>query len=56
MINFHSVPQEDPSGQSLILSQSELSRILASARVLSKEERDAALERMKRRKEELQVI
>ncbi|XP_031566387.1 cilia- and flagella-associated protein 45-like [Actinia tenebrosa] len=48
------VPQEDPSGRSIILEGAEFGRIKSASRVLSKEEREAALEELKRRKEELQ--
>lgn len=48
------VPEEDPSGRSIILDQREFSRILHSSQVLSQAEREAAIEEVKRRKEELQ--
>lgn len=51
---FCSVPQEDPSGQSIIISRSEFDRIQHAARILSDEERKAKLEDLKRLKEELQ--
>ncbi|XP_074652941.1 cilia- and flagella-associated protein 45-like isoform X2 [Tubulanus polymorphus] len=48
------VPSEDPSGQSVILSRSDFERIMKSCRVLTKEEREAQAERIKKEKESLQ--
>ncbi|EDO38378.1 predicted protein [Nematostella vectensis] len=48
------IPEEDPSGRSMILDWSEFSRIKSASRVISKEEREAAHNEMKRKKEELQ--
>lgn len=46
------VPEEDPSGESLILNFWDFERIKRAARVLTKEERDALHEMRKREKEE----
>jgi hypothetical protein len=45
------VPHEDPSGQSIVLPRYEFHRIVQSAQVLTKEQRMAQLEQMKRQKE-----
>merc|ERR1711976_220082 len=48
------VPQEDPSGQSIILSRGSYERIKHASRVLTEEEKKARLEELKKLKEELQ--
>ena len=53
--DFVSVPQEDPSGHSIVLSGWDFDRIKNAARVLSPEEKRAAAERMKAAKEEALV-
>lgn len=50
------VPHEDPSGQSIVLPRYEFHRIVQSAQVLTKEQRMAQLEQMKRQKEAEMVI
>jgi len=47
------IPQEDPSGHSIILDGREFNRILNAAKVLTEEEKKARLEEMKRYKEEM---
>merc|ERR1711976_28877 len=48
------VPQEDPSGQSIILSRGSYERIRYASRVLTEEEKKTRLEELKKLKEELQ--
>ncbi|RUS83915.1 hypothetical protein EGW08_008329 [Elysia chlorotica] len=45
------VPSEDPSGESLVLPRDQFFRILQASRVLSKEDREAEAEKIKREKE-----
>ncbi|XP_028401364.1 cilia- and flagella-associated protein 45-like [Dendronephthya gigantea] len=53
MIRKLKVPEQDPSGKSVILENYEFGRIQNAARVLSKEEQLAVVEEAKRRKAEL---
>lgn len=48
------VPQEDPSGQSVVLPRNEFQRIINAARILTQEERKAEDERRQRQKEAMQ--
>ncbi|XP_077985522.1 cilia- and flagella-associated protein 45-like [Glandiceps talaboti] len=48
------VPSEDPSGQSVILSRTEYSRIIGASRVLSEEERNSIMHQIKLEKEDAQ--
>jgi hypothetical protein len=50
-----SVPEEDPSGQTAILSYGEFQRIRNAARVLTKEERQRAADEARQKLEEVQV-
>ena len=50
--NVYRVAEEDPSGQTIILSGNEMSRIMNAARIQTVEEKRAALERLKQQKEE----
>ena len=50
-----SVPSEDPSGESLVLPRDQFYRILQASRVLSKEDREAEAEKIKREKERAMV-
>jgi len=45
------VPREDPSGQTLVISSADFLRIKNAARVTSKQEREAAAERLREEKE-----
>ncbi|KAG7277066.1 hypothetical protein CRUP_025476, partial [Coryphaenoides rupestris] len=47
------IPSKDPSGRSVILPPIELPRLTTSSRVLSQEERNAALESLQQRKDVL---
>lgn len=49
------IPSKDPSGMSVILPPIELPRLTTSSRVLSQEERNAALESLQQRKDVLVV-
>ncbi|XP_076438329.1 cilia- and flagella-associated protein 45-like isoform X2 [Babylonia areolata] len=45
------VPSEDPSGQSMIMPRDQFMRILQASRVMTKEEREAEIERLKMEKQ-----
>ncbi|XP_038624783.1 cilia- and flagella-associated protein 45 [Tachyglossus aculeatus] len=49
------IPVEDPSGESLIISPEDFQRIKSSARVLTKEEREAGLQAYKAEKDKILV-
>ncbi|ELT97459.1 hypothetical protein CAPTEDRAFT_170976 [Capitella teleta] len=51
--NLH-VPQDDPSGQSIVLSRADFQRLIQASRVPTEEERKAKMEELKRLKESLQ--
>ena len=57
MIHFNpfSVPNEDPSGQSVILSNWEFYRIRNAARVLTEQEKKMEIDRQKEAKEDQMV-
>ncbi|XP_026782837.3 cilia- and flagella-associated protein 45 [Pangasianodon hypophthalmus] len=46
------IPSKDPSGQSVILCPAEIKRIMGKSRVLTKEEKEAALETQRQAREE----
>ncbi|MCI4379029.1 hypothetical protein PGIGA_G00223090 [Pangasianodon gigas] len=46
------IPSKDPSGQSVILCPAEIERIMGKSRVLTKEEKEAALETQRQAREE----
>lgn len=52
---FFRVPTEDPSGQSIVLPRYEFHRIVNCAQTLTKEQRLAQLEQIKREKEAAMV-
>ena len=54
-LSFSRVPSDDPSGKSIVLSRREFERIMSGSRVLTKAEREAQMERIKKEKEEAQV-
>ena len=45
------MPQEDPSGQTLVISTADFMRIKNAARVVTEQERKAAADRIKEEKE-----
>ena len=53
--SFYRVPQEDPSGNSLVIPAADFMRIRDAALVLTDDERKYAAEDAKRRKEQQQV-
>ena len=50
-----SVPQEDPSGHSMVIPRPEYERIRSAARMLTPEQKAGQVDQMKKLKETLQV-